>query len=79
MEEFPFGWARRRFVTQLIREGEVGFEQACQLLQQLPASGEHWGVSAILERYPIDTERLNTLQEIVRSPLSKRRVQRYRV
>ena len=79
VEEFPLGWARRRFVTQLIREGEVGFEQACQLLQQLPASGEHWGVSAILERYPIDTARLNTLQEVVRSPLSKRRVRRHRV
>ena len=45
--------ARRRFVTRLIREGEVGFEEACRLLRQLPASGEHWGVSAILERYPL--------------------------
>ena len=79
VEEFPPGWARRRFVTQLIREGEVGFEQACQLLQQLPPSGEHWGVSAILERYDLDRKRLETLQEIVRSPLAKRRVQRYRV
>ena len=40
---------------------------------------EHWGVSAILERYDLDRERLETLQEIVRSPLAKRRVQRYRV
>ena len=79
VEEFPPGWARRRFVTQLIREGEVGFEQACQLLQQLPPSGEHWGVSAILERYDLDLKHLETLQEIVRSPLAKRRVQRYRV
>ena len=79
VEEFPPGWARRRFVTQLIREGEVGFEQACQLLQQLPPSGEHWGVSAILERYDLDRKHLETLQEIVRSPLAKRRVQRYRV
>ena len=79
VEEFPPGWARRRFVTQLIREGEVGFEQACQLLQQLPPSGEHWGVAAILERYDLDRKRLGTLQEIVRSPLAKRRVQRYRV
>ena len=76
---FPQGWARRRFVTRLIREGEVGFEEACQLLQQLSASGEHWGVSAILERYPIDTERLSLLQEVVRSPLSRRRVQRHRM
>ena len=79
VEEFPPGWARRRFVTQLIRQGDVGFEQSCQLLQQLPASGEHWGVSAILERFPIDTARLNALQQVVRSPLSKRRVQRHRL
>ncbi len=78
VEGFPPGWARRRLVTQLIREGEVGFEQACELLQQLPASGELWGVSAILERYQLDTERLSTLLEVVRSPLSKRRVQRHR-
>ena len=79
VEAFPEGWARRRFVTRLIREGKVGFEEACQLLRQLPASGEHWGVSAILERYPVNPERLSLLQEVVRSPLSKRRVQRHRV
>ena len=79
VEAFPEGWARRRFVTRLIREGKVGFEEACQLLRQLPASGEHWGVSAILERYSVNPERLSLLQEVVRSPLSKRRVQRHRV
>ena len=77
VEAFPEGWARRRFVTRLICQGEVGFEEACQLLQQLPAGGEHWGVSAILERYPLNPERLSLLQEVVRSPLSKRRVQRH--
>ncbi len=79
VEAFPEGWARRRFVTRLIREGKVGFEEACQLLQQLPAGGEHWGVSAILERYPLNMEQLSLLREVVRSPLSRRRVQRHRV
>ncbi len=79
VEAFPEGWARRRFVTRLIREGKVGFEEACQLLRQLPASGEHWGVSAILERYPLNPERLSLLQEVLRTPLSKRRVQGHRV
>jgi hypothetical protein len=79
VEAFPEGWARRRFVTRLIREGEVGFEEACRLLRQLPANGEHWGVSAILERYPLNSERLSLLQRAVRSPLSKRRVRRHRV
>ncbi len=34
---------------------------------------------AVLERFPIDTARLNALQQVVRSPLSKRRVQRHRL
>ena len=79
VEQFPAGWARRRFVTQLIRKGELDFEQACRLLEQLPATGENWAVSAILERFPIDASRLSILEEVVRSPLSKRRVKRHRV
>ncbi len=79
VEQFPAGWARRRFVTQLIRKGDLDFEQACGLLERLPGSGENWAVSAILERFPIDASRLSILEEVVRSPLSKRRVKRHRV
>ena len=77
LEAFPSGWARRRLVAQLIRARGVDFDQACELVQQLSASGEHWCISAILECYPLDEGRLQKLLHMVRSPLSKRRVHRH--
>ena len=74
LEQFPPGWARRRFVTQLIRDGDLSFESACRLLEKLSESGEGWAVSAILGRYSIDSRRRARLLETVRTPLARRKI-----